>query len=94
LKWLFGDNRKGVCNMKLELKVYDCLCSLSKFTINNIDADYDDFGEKYDHDPENAEDYACGDMQFNSKPYTQEILEKYKITVDEYNEICNELEEK
>lgn len=81
--------------MKLELKVYNCLCALSKFTINNIDADHDDFGEKYDHNPENAlEDYACGNMRFNSKPYTQEVLEKYKITVNEYNKICNELEEK
>lgn len=80
--------------MKLELEVYECLCSLSNFRINDIEADYNDFGEKYDHNPEDAEDYACGNMQFDSKNPTQEILDKYKISVDEYNEICSQLEDK
>lgn len=80
--------------MKLELEVYSALCALSVFTINNIDAEYEDFGDKYDHCPERAEDYACGNMQFDPKLPTQTILNKYKITVDEYNEICSELEDK
>jgi len=79
--------------MKLELEIYGCLCSTAKFIINDINADSDDFGEKYDHDEENAEDYACGDMKFDSKPATQKTLDKYKITVDEYREVCEKLED-
>jgi hypothetical protein len=79
--------------MKLELSVYGALCETSEFRINGVTADHEDFGEKYDHDSENAEDYACGNMQFDSKPATQEILDKYKINVDEYKEICEKLEE-
>jgi len=78
--------------MKLELEVYDCLCELSTFVINDVDADNRDFGEKYDHGSEYAEDYACGNMQFDPKNATQTILDKYKITLTEYNEICSKLE--
>lgn len=80
--------------MEVEMIVYEALCELKKFTINGIEADYEDFGEKYDHDRENAEDYACGDMRFDPKLATQEILDKYKITTDDYNKICEELEDK
>lgn len=48
--------------MKLELKIYSALCETEIFTVNGINATYEDFGEKYDHDTENAEDYGCGDM--------------------------------
>ena len=74
----------------VEMEVYGCLCSLSKFEINGIKADYDDFGDKYDHDTENAEDYACGDMRFDSKPPTKEVLNTYGINEEEYYEICEE----
>lgn len=80
--------------MELELKVFSYLCELDNFIINGVEADYYDFGEKYDHNPEEAEDYGCGNMKFISKPSTSKILEKYKITVEEYNEICNELKDK
>jgi hypothetical protein len=79
--------------MKLVLNFYGALCETKNFKINDIDADYEDFGDKYDHDSENAESYCCADMEFDSKPATQEILDKYHITVDEYNEICDKLEE-
>lgn len=78
----------------VEIDVYGCLCSLRKFVINNIDANYDDFGDKYDHNEDEADEYGCGDMRFDSRPPTKEILDKYKITEDEYYEICSELEEK
>ena len=79
--------------MKLELEVYGCLCSTSTFKINNINANYNDFGYKYDHCPESAEPYGCGNMQFDSIPPTQEVLDKYHISVDEYNEIADKLAE-
>ena len=42
----------------VEIDVYGCLCSLRKFVINNIDANYDDFGDKYDHNEDEADELA------------------------------------
>ena len=80
--------------MDLKLDVYDALCSCAEFKINGIHADYEDFGDKYDDDRENAQEYGCGNMHFHPKRSTPEILDKYKITVDEYNQIADELEDK
>ena len=80
--------------MKLKLEAFGCFCGLSIFEINNVKADYDDFGEKYDHDSENAEDYCCGNMQFEGKDSTPEILAKYSINQSEYDEIVSQLTEK
>ena len=79
--------------MKLEFEVYYALCAMSKFIINDIQAEYEDFGDKDDIDKEHAEDYCCGDMQFTRKESTPEILAKYNITQAEYNEICDKLTE-
>ena len=79
--------------MKLELKSYGALCSTEIFKINNIEAEADDFGEKYDRDQDNAEDYCCGDMKFTRIEPKQEVLDKYKITTEEYAEICEKLED-
>jgi len=79
--------------MELKLTFLSALCSTGEFEINGIDADIDDFGEKCDRSPETAEDYSCGDMQFTPKLATQEVLDKYKINLTEYNEIANKLEE-
>lgn len=78
--------------MKLELEFGSALCYTPTFIINGISADSDDFGEKYDHDPESAEDYACGDMQFTRVPAKPEVLAKYGITVPEYELIAGQLE--
>ena len=78
--------------MELKLSFCEYLCSASNFIINGVNADTDDFGEQYDRDSENAEDYACGDMQFTRVEPTKEILEKYHITENEYSEICDKLE--
>ena len=78
--------------MKLEIEVYSCLCELRVFNINDIKAKYEDFRDKYDTDQENADDYCCGNMRFIPKNATQEILDKYKISIDEYNEICEKLD--
>lgn len=78
---------------KWKIESVDSYCGLRDFEINDIEADYDDFGEKRDHDRENAEDYGCGNMRFDSKPLTKDILDKYGITETEYYEICNDLED-
>ena len=79
--------------MDLNIKPCSCLCSLERFDINGISAHYTEFGDKYDYDEENAVEYGCGDMQFDAKPCNQNILDKYNITIDEYNEICGKLED-
>jgi len=88
--------------MELELKFCDVYCSTSDFIINNIEADSEDFGEQYDTEiyPEDffieeyeldAFDYCCKNMLFEPIPAGIGILEKYKITINEYNEICEKL---
>ena len=79
--------------MELVIKPFDALpCRLEIFTINGKTASQDDFGDMYDHDAESADEYACADMQFDSKPPTKEVLDRYNITEEEYYNICNELE--
>jgi len=78
--------------MELELKIYRCLCSTETFKVNGIPADADDFGEKYDRDSENAEEYGCGNMQFTRIAPKREVLEKYNITEAEYENVAEQLE--
>lgn len=79
--------------MELVIKPFHSLpCHLEVFTINGKDADQDDFGVIFDHNEEIREPYGCGDMYFDSKPSTKEVLDKYRITEEEYHNICNELE--
>lgn len=79
--------------MKLELTFGTALCYAPIFIINGINADENDFGEKYDRDTENAEDYGCGNMQFTRIQATAEILAKYGITDFEYELIAGQLED-
>lgn len=53
-----------------------------------------DFGDVYDHNEEAKEPYGCGDMYFEPNLPTSEVLQRYNITVDEYNTICMKLENK
>lgn len=78
--------------MELIIKPFHSLpCRLEVFTINGKGADQDDFGYMHDHDAESAETDTCSDMQFEFKFITKEILDKYKITEEEYRVICYEL---
>ena len=74
--------------MECKIEVYEAMCSLSTFEINGIDADEDDFVDKYDHSSYAAEDHACEDMRADLNTATDEVLQKYKITLDEYNAIA------
>ena len=38
--------------------------------------------------------YGCDDMRFEPQSPTKEVLAKYNITEEEYNKICDELEDK
>ena len=81
--------------MELIIKPFHALpCELEIFTINGNDSERKDFGDTYDHDIARAEPYRCGDMYFEPKPPTKEVLDKYNITEQEYYNICNELEDK
>lgn len=80
--------------MKYRAEVSSCLCSLEHFEINGIQADEDDFVNKYDHSPDTAEEYGCGNMQADVKPATSEVLSQYGITLDEYNTIVADIAEK
>jgi hypothetical protein len=79
--------------MKLELEIFDAFCATKVFVVNGVSANVYDFGSQYDHDKENAEEYGCGDMRFDQKPSTSEVLKKYGITDTEYNQICGKLGE-
>ncbi len=79
--------------MSHEITFGTSLCYTPVFVINGIDADSDDFGEKYDHASDNAEDYACGDMRFDMKEPSASVLEKYSIDELEYWTIANKLQD-
>jgi len=78
--------------MKLELEFGSALCYTPVFIINDIKADSDDFGEQYDRAPYDADDYCCGDMQFQRVVAKPEVLQKYGITIPEYEIIAGQLE--
>lgn len=81
--------------MELIIKPFSALpCELAEFTINGQSANERDFGDTFDHNEENARPYGCADMHFESKEVTQEVLDKYNITKEEYYKICQELEDK
>ena len=76
----------------IKVSRWSCWCPI--FTIKGIKADEDDFGEKDDIDTSMDKPFhGCGNMTFTPKPPTQKVLDKYGITVDEYNEIASVLEE-
>ena len=65
--------------MKLRIRTYDSLpCRTSTFVVNNVLADVEDFGVT---DCESDGDYGC-------------IYNVFKITLEEFLEIGDELEKK
>ena len=76
--------------MKLELDFANYFCTTKRFSINDVKASYHDFGKKFDQP--SASDGGCDEMQFTGISATPEVLEKYKITISEYNFIVGQLE--
>lgn len=66
-------------------------CSFKTFTIDGKKASRDDFGNVITSGL--PKDGTCG-CYFKPKMPTEEILEKYNLTLKEYSDICEELEEK
>ena len=76
----------------LKIEVLSCFCGLKIFEINGIKAYSYDFGTQEDIAPDDAYPYCCGDMQFIPKESTPKVLNKYRITQAEYEQICEELD--
>lgn len=76
----------------LKAVVGECYCYMRTFVINGIEATVEDFGTQVDEEPDEENPYCCGDMQFIPKESTVEVLNKYKITQAEYEQICKELD--
>lgn len=76
-----------------KIKEYPTICRLEIFVINGVDGDEEDFVDNYDHAPEMAEDYGCGDRRADILPHSKRVLEKYKINPDEYEEIAAKVAE-
>lgn len=74
--------------MKLELDVYSAICETKMFVVNGIKATYKDFGEKYDTSPDTRKPNSCGNMKFIPRIPTEQVLNKYGITKNEYRHIC------
>ena len=85
--------------MKLVIEANDSMpCAVEKFLINEKNADRDDFGEMRDIEPNNPDDgdegMGCGNYIFIPDIPRNGVLDKYKITLEEYEIICSELKEK
>ena len=72
--------------MTCTLKAFDMLpCEVEVFVINGVKADEMDFGEiTIEHD----EHYGCC-IDFKENPPTTEVLAKYNIDKQEYEEILD-----
>lgn len=77
--------------MELEIKTYQSLpCSEEKFFVNGIKACLEDFGEV---DVEGIGGYRCKLLGFKAKMPTSEVLTKYDLSVDEYKELVEKLDD-
>lgn len=74
------------------LKTSKLDCRSYIFKIRCKSADIDDFGKLEDIDEKRACDWGCGNMCFTPKLLAQEVLDKYKISADEYKQITEALE--
>jgi hypothetical protein len=78
-------------NGRVKLQVYGDLCSLRVFTIDGKRVDEDDFCTASDEGRDHAGPYSCGNMIGRALPATNKKLKKYNLTVDEFNEIAEEV---
>ena len=75
--------------MKLTIETFDAFpCSTRIFTINGIEANEYDFGEKHIYGSAIHNKCCC---EFIPKMPTQNVLDMYNISLDEYQTICDEL---
>ena len=74
--------------VKLELDVYSSICETKTFVVNGVKATYKDFGLKIDTQPDKYRPNICGNMRFEAISPTQQVLDKYRISSNEYKHIC------
>ena len=77
--------------MNLDIEFAGSFCTTTRFTINGVEADADDFGRGEDMAPDEADDYACANMVFTPRPPAPEVLAKYSITPAEYLLVAEQL---
>ena len=74
-------------------------CKAEKFTINDKMANTEDFGYSTDFDPDYNDDfcgglYGCGNCIWKrQESLKKNAMNKYHLTEDEYNNLCDNLEE-
>lgn len=74
--------------MNVTLKRFPDLCCLQEFKINDIPAEYQDFGCTEDKDIENSPEGGCSNRQFVPDEHIEDrVLKKYRITQQEAEEI-------
>lgn len=67
-------------------------CVDKEFIVNGKKAEVSDFGLVYNHGTGNTN--CCESMRFESIEPTNKVLRKYRINLEEYDEICNYLADK
>ena len=77
----------------IKLTLQKKYCGTEEFEINGVVAYADDFVDKEDENPGDADDYGCGNMVARVIKHTEEVLTKYNIDETEYNRIAEELSE-
>lgn len=77
--------------MNIQLKMSKMMpCEVEEFTIKGKKAKVEDFGNLFTH---KVEENTCKCIKFEAIPYGSLISKRYKLTEDEYNFVCNFLEE-
>jgi predicted metal-binding transcription factor (methanogenesis marker protein 9) len=77
--------------MNVTITIGTMPCDVRSLKINDVEASYHDFIELQDHDKTNAPQYGCGDMKATPIQSTPEVLKRYNITQEEYDEITKKL---
>lgn len=67
-------------------------CVDEEFIVNSKKAEVSDFGLVYNHGTGNMN--YCESMRFESIKPTNKVLRKYRINLEEYDEICSYLADK
>jgi len=75
------------------IEIGEYLCYARKFVVNGQNAQTEEFGVQRDIKGFFDNDTSCGDMHFTPKKATREVLRKYSINKEEYDEICSKLED-
>lgn len=83
-------NKAVTGTMEVKMKSWESSpCTFEYFTINGIDADDKDFGDVIN---ESEEQWTC-ECFFKRKPSSLAVLDKYHITEEEYQEVCDQLDD-